>query len=154
MTAKERARLQAMWSERVNAVRRAAQAGVFISYSRSDEIFAVELATQLRIHRVNIWLDVLEVDPSADWQTSVNQAIKQCGVMLAVLSPHSVTDQAIYGEWERFQRIGKLVQPVVAAPCDYADRLKTGLIPINFTKDFDNGLHRLLTMLGVRAGVR
>ncbi len=133
---------------RVAAIWQAAEKGVFISYSRADELFAVELATRLGETGVNAWLDMLDINAAVDWHDAIDKALTRCGVMLAVVSPTSIKDTVIQMEWLRFLNNGKVVQPIIATHCDMTN-LAFGLKPLNFNRDFDSGLHLLKTLLGV-----
>ena len=50
--------------------------GYFISYSRSDRYFALDLAKELRSAGYPIWLDQLDIPTGARWDDEVEKALK------------------------------------------------------------------------------
>jgi hypothetical protein len=51
---------------------------IFISYSRQDYYLAESLSLQLASRGVSAWMDVLELQPGADWERSLFDAIDGC----------------------------------------------------------------------------
>lgn len=122
-------------------LQKAAQNGLFMSYARADEIFALEVADALRKMSYIAWLDMVD-GGNEDWNGEVQQALRGCGVMLAVISPQGLRDKSVRVERERFQRMGKLVLPVIHRPADLT-QADFWLPPIDFSKDFEFGMHQL-----------
>jgi hypothetical protein len=129
-------------------VMRAAVKGVFISYSRADELFALDLATSLDNVGISTWLDMLNVDPRMDWHEAIGAAIERCGLMLAIVSPQALHDAHILSERERFSDSGKVVLPVVAQRCHIAKLDPTWLDPVDLSRDFGQGIQQIKRMLG------
>jgi len=129
-----------------------AQDGVYINYSRVDELFALELDTKLRKAGVNVWLDQIDIDPDEDWEYAISNTINRSGVMILVLSPHAVDDIQLQQEATTFLELGKVVIPVVHETCDL-DALDLILPPIDFSQNFDKGLQLLLQGLIVKSAV-
>src|SRR5687768_4080119 len=50
-------------------IKKAASRGVFISYHRSEEVFALDLDTGIRSAGVRVWMDTIDVADEADWRT-------------------------------------------------------------------------------------
>lgn len=126
----------------------AASAGVFLSYSRADELFVLDLADHLRDAGVKLWVDMLDVTHEGDWKGEVRRALEGSGLMLAVLSPDALRDSAARDERENFLESGKLVQSVIARRSDLSG-MDFWLPPIDFSRDFQFGLHQLLRVLSV-----
>ncbi len=124
-------------------LREAVQDGIYISYSRADELFALELATSLRQADVNVWLDQIDVEPDEDWEYAIATSIKRSGVMLYILSPHAIKDEQSQHELTLFMESGKIVIPILYEPCQF-DTQKIMIPPISFVEDFDTGLQILL----------
>lgn len=131
-------------------IREAAERGVFVSYSRSDELFALALDEGLREVGVNVWLDQIDVDPSKDWAAEVRRALNQCGVMLAILSPDAMADADLQHERQQFLNAGKIVIPVLHQRCD-TSALRTLMQPIDFRHDFQRGLLQLRRLFATTA---
>jgi hypothetical protein len=129
-------------------VAQAMDAGVFLSYSRADELFVIELADHLREVGVQVWLDMMDIEADFDWNFAVQSALTNCGLMIAVLSPDALKDEAARSERRTFFEAGKLVQPVVARRCDLTG-VDFWLSPIDFSRDYTVGLHTLLRALSI-----
>lgn len=127
-------------------IRRSAHQGIFISYTRPDELFAFNLREALREQGVVAWLDMTDVDDDADWYLAVENALKCSGLMLAVMSPASLKDNAVLAERETFSDSGKLVMPLIHKRCDM-NATRYWLMPIDFSHDFDLGIYTLSLLL-------
>ncbi len=134
-------------------IRQAARDGIFISYARADELFALDLALDLRITGLRTWLDALEVGLTEDWKGSVAEAMGRCGLMLAVMTPSSLAEPHMRDERHDFMVRGKIVLPVV-----YRDEAKDPLNPvppIDFRYNYRFGLQTLMRLLDPKPiGVR
>lgn len=130
-------------------IRRAAKNGVFICYTQSDAIFALNIAMSLRDAGVHAFMDELDVPDSAEWGDMVNKAMRDCGILLLVLSPDSVLDAEVQGERIYFLRKGKVIIPVIAKNCS-THGLETFVEPINFELDTKIAQSKLLSLLSLR----
>jgi len=124
----------------------AAHSGVFISYARSDELFAVNLTESLRASEIKVWLDVTDIPDDADWQSAILAALNSCGVMLTILSPAALQSLDLRAERQQFLVSGKIIVPVLYQSCD----LKAPgvhLSPVDFRSDYELGVQHLLKLL-------
>lgn len=124
----------------------AAQDGVYFGYHRNDELFALELDTELRQKGVNVWMDTIDIDPDEDWTYAVETALNRSGVMIMVLSPYAVDDLQIQREATIFLELGKVVIPVIHEPCNY-EAYDLMVEPIDFSENFKMGLQLLSRQL-------
>jgi len=109
----------------------AAEGRVFISYSRRDYYFAESLTLQLRRQGVAAWMDVLELQPGAHWESSLFEAIDGCAAFVLVASPAALASDAVRREWQRALAAGKRVLllgwhrrvrlPVELQGCEWVD---------------------------------
>jgi hypothetical protein len=129
-------------------IQRALQQGVFICYTRSDELFALELYEALRDQGVQPWLDTLAIGMDADWQTEVRQALDRSGLVLAVMSPLSIQSQWTAEERQYALGRGKLLLPVLHRPCEVRDTA-LWLAPVDFTQSRTSGFYQLQQVLGI-----
>lgn len=121
-------------------IQHAIQKGVFVNYSRSDDVFALELAVHLHDMGIKVWMDTINIE--ADWDQEVERAMAACGLMISILSPHALTDPLAGEERQRFQKMGKLVMPIMSEPCEIPQA--QFLLPvIDFSRGFDTGFARL-----------
>lgn len=134
-------------------VQDAVENGVYISYNRADELFALELNTELRQMDVNVWLDAIDVDPDEDWEYAVSSALNRSGVMILVLSPQAIDDVQLQEEANMFMELGKIVIPVISERCN-TSALNLIMQPIDFSEDFKMGLRLLLKRLVGQRSVR
>jgi len=128
-------------------LKRAAERGVFISYHRNDELFALELDQDLRSAGVKAWLDVIDIPDAEDWHGAVQRALRECGVMLFVLSPDSVADKEAQLEREHFIEAGKVIIPLLYQTCNLATVELVFVPPVDFRHDYQVGLAQLRNML-------
>lgn len=128
------------------AVARAAANGVFISYSRADELFALELAERLRgLCSARVWLDITDIPDSGDWRAEIKQALERCGVMLYIL-PSESEDRDQHWERRVFRKAGKVIIPILG-PDSAMSGAYSQLEPINL-RDSWHDLRRLCRYLG------
>ncbi len=121
---------------------------VFISYSRRDYYFAESLSLQLAQRGVPAWMDVLELQPGADWARSLYEAIDSCAVFVLVASPAALTSPHVRAEWQRALASGRRVLllgwhrsvrlPAELQGCEWLD----------FRGRFAPALDRLVALLG------
>jgi formylglycine-generating enzyme required for sulfatase activity len=125
----------------------------FFSYTRSDSEFVLKLAKELRELGTNLWLDQLDILGGQHWDSAVEEALKSCKGMIAVLSPDSVVSNNVMDEVSYALEKGKLVVPVLIRSCDIPFRLRR-VQYIDFTADYDTGFSQLLRALRIEKTVK
>ncbi|MEQ8674895.1 MAG: toll/interleukin-1 receptor domain-containing protein [Aggregatilineales bacterium] len=128
---------------------RSADNGVFISYTRSDELFAVDLAMALQDAGVNVWLDSLHVVDSQDWRKQIENALRTSGLVLAIISPESFADQEATVEREYAISSGKMLMPVISQRVRL-NEVRFWQPPIDCTRNFDIGVKHIISMITTR----
>src|SRR5205823_5413664 len=83
---------------------------------RKDEGFVLALARLLRERSVSLWLDQWDIQASADWDRSIDQALDACAQMLIVLSPNAEASQEVRGELRFALDKSKRITPVLYVP--------------------------------------
>jgi WD40 repeat protein len=108
------------------------RARLFLSYGRRD---ASDLANRLRVdletRGFEVWQDTQRIRSGADWQQQIEQALRECQVLVALLTPHSTRVTGAQGNVDdldsvcldeisvaRFGRPPKPVVPVMAITCE------------------------------------
>ena len=86
---------------------------VFVSYSRKDQEFALQLATSLREAGAEVWIDIEDIHAGTKWSTAVQQGLQQCQLMLVVISPDSMASNNVEDEWQYFTDHKKPVIPLM-----------------------------------------
>jgi hypothetical protein len=94
-----------------------------LSYSRTDEDFALRLAKDLQSRGVEMWVDRVNIRPSEHWDRAIERAIRGCRNVVAILSPRSVASENVADEISLAIDAGKPIIPVVIEPCDLPLRL-------------------------------
>jgi hypothetical protein len=121
---------------------------VFFSYARADAEFVLKLAKDLRSAGANLWIDQLDIPAGDRWDRAVEDALKTSLVLLAVLSPASVSSHNVMDEISFALEHKKKIVPVVFRSCDIPFRLKR-LQYIDFTVNYKDGCSKLLRALDV-----
>lgn len=90
---------------------------VFVSYSRADLELVQDFASGLQERGVSLWLDDLNLTPSANWDLTIDQAIQSCQAFLVVLSPSAVSSSEVQSELRMALDEKKPLVPVMLAEC-------------------------------------
>ncbi|HEY2016989.1 MAG TPA: TIR domain-containing protein, partial [Bryobacteraceae bacterium] len=97
-------------------------ARVFLSYSRSDEVFATRLRERLQgeVPDVSLWQDRLRMEGGIGWWQQIREALDSVDFMVLVMSQASVLSETVQKEWRYARQQGVSVYPVKAAAFDFA----------------------------------
>ncbi len=123
---------------------------IFISYSHSDRDFVEELATQLVVHKVNVWLDRWEMHVGESLIDRIQSAITDARVRCSLSCPKSVA-----GWYKKKKELnnglireaGRTPNRRAACSCNrlqYTDFLAGKKLYADFRTDFDDGLTTIL----------
>jgi hypothetical protein len=118
----------------------------FLSYSRSDERFALRLAKDLRAHAVAMWVDQLDIRPSEHWDRAIERAVSASRGLVVILSPRSVASDNVADEISFAIDNGKSVLPVMIEKCALPLRI-TRMHVIDATGSYDKALRQCLAEL-------
>src|SRR3954467_5622247 len=118
----------------------------FLSYSRSDERFALRLAKDLRAHGVAMWVDQLDIRPSEHWDRAIERAVSTCRGIVVVLSPRSVASDNVADEISFAIDGGKGVLPVMIERCNLPLRI-TRMQVIDATGNYNKALEECVAEL-------
>lgn len=92
----------------------------FLSYSRVDAgDLAVDLANRLTAGPPSfpVWLDQCDLRPGDDWDDQIVEAIRECRVLLFVMTEDSVeSDSGCKDEWVRALKYKKTIIPLRFRP--------------------------------------
>ena len=108
----------------------------FISYSRKDLEFVKRLASDLKGKKVDIWVDYLNNWPGDRWRSNVIEALKNCEVIIPVLSESSVTSDHVDKELVCAEGNKKTFIPLLLSHCEIPYSVR-GIHLKYFTKDDD-----------------
>ncbi|MBN8595594.1 MAG: toll/interleukin-1 receptor domain-containing protein [Anaerolineae bacterium] len=87
---------------------------IFLSYSRANRESARALYAELGSVGFTLWRDVHDIPPGdPNWWGTICDAIDGCSRMILCLSVDSLRSTVVSDEWNRAQRQGKQIIPVV-----------------------------------------
>ena len=94
---------------------------VFISYKREDVDFARRLYASVQASNFTPWLDVVNLRPGDDWDTSIHQGMKNSEIIVGVLTPESLASRNVLDEWGYALSTGKRLFLLWLREVDEAD---------------------------------
>lgn len=86
---------------------------IFISYSRTDEAFARDLATTLAQLGADIWIDIEDIPAGMKWSTAIQQGLDTADALIVVISPPAMASRNVEDEWQYALDQGKPIIPVL-----------------------------------------
>lgn len=87
---------------------------LMVTYAREDwETMVAPLLVRLQDTRLNAWVDQYLTLDSDDWRLAVEQALKECWLMLLVVSPQALASPAISAMYHYFLAQNKPVIPLL-----------------------------------------
>ncbi len=92
---------------------------IFISYSRANAGFAINLYVTLKELGFTLWRDRSELEAGKDWWQQNQEAIRSVETMVLVLSPTAVASATVTKEWRYARQVGTRVIPVLAENVDF-----------------------------------
>ncbi|MBX3086667.1 MAG: toll/interleukin-1 receptor domain-containing protein [Anaerolineae bacterium] len=120
---------------------------IFVSYSRVDKDFAIQLVDRLSDYDVSIWLDLRNIPHGANWDMEVQKGLETSDSMLVLLSPDSSASENVADEWSYFITKDKPIIPLLVRPCDVPFRLMRRQ-RVDFTGEFKPAFAQLIRALG------
>lgn len=118
----------------------------FLSYSRSDERFALRLAKDVRTRGIAMWVDQLDIRPSEHWDRAIERAVRDCRGIVVILSPRSVASDNVADEISFAIDSGKSVLPVMIERCTLPLRI-TRMQVIDATSNYEKALQQCVAEL-------
>jgi hypothetical protein len=133
---------------------------VFISYSRTDVIFAERLKAGLRAAGATIWIDHESLQPGdPDWQDAIRRGIEAATALIYIGSPDAARSSNVRSEIviARTRAPARPIYPLWARGEHWADCAPFELIPSNYSDARDAAYPaafvRLCQVLGLRVPV-
>ena len=84
---------------------------VFISYSSKDKTTADAACAKLETEGIRCWIAPRDIAPSADWASSIVDAIDECRLMVLIFSAHANHSRQVHREVQRAIEQEKPVVP-------------------------------------------
>jgi hypothetical protein len=98
---------------------------VFISYARTDESFARQIASLLSKEGLSVWIDVEDIPAGERWSNAIQQGLQTAEVMLLIVTPESMASKNVADEWMYFRDKDKPIIPVILRPAEIHYRLSS-----------------------------
>lgn len=119
---------------------------VFISYARSDwEQIVVPLTLALQDAGMAVWVDQYLVQGGNDWMAAIEQALRECWLLVVVLSPEAVESRYCRLEYRYFINREKPVLPFLYKPVAKIPPELNGLEIIRYDQgDLKRSFQRLI----------
>lgn len=124
--------------------------GYFLSYSRTDERFALRFAKDLRARGIPMWVDQLDIRPSEHWDRAVEKAVRDCRGLVVILSPRSVASDNVADEISYAIENRKPVLPVMIEKCSLPLRV-TRMHVLDASANYERALEQCVAEIQ-RAG--
>jgi hypothetical protein len=119
----------------------------FISYSRKDKDFALELANELRASGFSIWFDQLDIPTGARWDDEIQKALEQCDIFMVILTPSSTASNNVKDEVGYAIDSEKRILPILLENAKAPFRLRRFQY-VDFTNiSHDEGIDRAVQLL-------
>lgn len=125
-----------------------------MSYSRSDQAFALRFAYDLKAAGVNVWVDQINIGIGQNWDCAVEAAVRGCEGFIIILSPRSVISENVANEVSVAIEGAKQIIPILYEKCTVPMRLARVQF-IDSTSDYQVALERCTSLiLSTRVGIR
>lgn len=92
---------------------------VFISYSHKDESYAQILATSLRQHGFDVWIDD-RISQGDKWFQTIVSAIENCAAFIVIMTPDSEKSEWVHKEILLAKREKKKIFPLLLKGKEFA----------------------------------
>lgn len=122
---------------------------VFVSYAPADRPLAERLHDRLLARNIKCWLNDLCIRPGDERDEIIDRAIRNCELLLIVITPNSTGSKACRSEWSRVLDSRKEIVPLVFEKAKLPFRLHN-LQVLDFTVGFETGLASLFQYLDWR----
>ncbi|MBZ0275597.1 MAG: TIR domain-containing protein [Anaerolineae bacterium] len=124
---------------------------VYIAYAHKDGTrLAQRINDGLKSAGFQSWFDRERLDPGAEWQKTIDGAIRDALAVVFIITPESVRSEFILKVYlEAFKRYNKQIFPVLGGDVQESDMpdLIRNYQWIDFRRDFEKSLSRLVAVL-------
>ena len=120
----------------------------FLSYSRSDALFAKRLKNALNEQGITCWRDEDDIPAGASWDREIETALARSSHVLVVISQHSVDSANVADEVGFARERKKAIVPLLLDDAPLPMRVHRAQA-IDFRSDFNAAFAKLASNLGV-----
>src|SRR5262249_29370979 len=86
---------------------------VFISYSRRNKDFSLQLVDSLKASGFAVWIDLDAIPPSAEWWATIKRGIDEANAFVVILTPESLSSPVCTFEMDYAIHNNKRIIPVM-----------------------------------------
>jgi len=96
----------------------------FISYSRTNRGFALELAKELKASGFLVWFDQLDIPTGARWDDEIEKALTECEIFMVILTNQSIASNNVKDEIGYAIDSNKRILPILLEPVNVPFRIR------------------------------
>lgn len=122
---------------------------VFISYHQANTTLMEDIQVRLRQENIPVWTDESNKTGASFWEDVIEEAIRNAGCVVAIMSPESRQSARVRGELAFADDCGVKIIPVIATG-ERNQVLSTALYalnPLDLRDEIDNGLQELINTI-------
>ena len=98
---------------------------VFLSHSKVDGDFAELLKYRLEQSGFHAWIDMDRLAPGVDWRQEIDDSIRRCLALIAIMSPDARNSEYVTYEWAFAWGTNKRIIPIMLRETPLHPRLAT-----------------------------
>jgi len=117
---------------------------IFVSYSRVDTDFVLNLINDLIEQKLDVWLDQRDISAGQRWDRTIQAALQESDIFIIVLSPDSVASENVLDELSFAISAKKRIIPVLYRDCQIPYRIAR-IQFIDLRTDYQNGFRNLVS---------
>ncbi|RMF81212.1 MAG: FHA domain-containing protein [Chloroflexi bacterium] len=118
---------------------------VFIAYSRADWQVVAPMVMYLQDAKIDVWTDQYLTEGSKDWMAAVEQALRECWLMVVVVSPTAMRERQVRLKHHYFYNREKPIISLIYRPVpQLPENLKKSRQKIPFDKDNPEKVYKKL----------
>lgn len=117
---------------------------IFISYRRTDEVFARKIYNELTDKGFTVWLDVVSIRAGEDWSDAIHHGLTTSDIMLLIITPDAMSSKNVADEWKYFHSRNRPIIPIRLRRVDNLHYQLNRLQYIDFEdQEFDSAIEKL-----------
>lgn len=121
---------------------------IFVSYSRNDLDFALDLTRKLQELGANIWIDQFGIQIGENWDNSIEDALEGALTLLLIISKTSSESQNVQDEVSLAMNSKKKIVPILIEECELPMRWQR-MQYADFTVNSEKTMEKLLQALNI-----
>jgi formylglycine-generating enzyme required for sulfatase activity len=120
---------------------------IFISHSKYDTQFALQLAHALTGIGIDIWTMEADIPAGMKWSTAIQQALNECEAMIVIISPEAMASVNVEDEWQYYLDKKKKLFPLRWKPADAHFQLNRIQYVDFYQREFESAFEQLSSEL-------